>query len=84
MADLLQNLGGLPAKKVNNAFKEVVLDKVKPAGLVDVPGNALPAQKITTTADAKTPKPASKPSKPKYNEQKVRPSSKFGPQIICK
>jgi len=79
MADLLQNLGGLPAKKVNNAFQEVVLDKVKPAGLVNVTGNALPAQKTTTTADAETPKPASKPkpTAPTGNKQEIRKSSKF-------
>jgi len=80
MADLLQNLGGLPAKKVNNAFKEVVLDEVKPAGLVDVAGNALPAEPLKPIVTAKKgAKAATQPTKPKYNEQSVRPSSKFGP-----
>lgn len=40
MADLLQNLGGYPGKKVNDAFQELILDKIP--GLKDVPGNVLP------------------------------------------
>lgn len=38
-----------------------------------------PPPKITTTADAKTSKPASKPPKPTINKQEIRKSSKFGP-----
>ena len=79
MADLLQNLGGLPAKKVNNAFKEVVSNNVKSVGLKDVPGNALPAARTTTTADQGGSKPTPKPTAPTVKKQKVRPSSKFGP-----
>lgn len=65
-------------KKVNNAFKEVVLDKVKPAGLVDVSGNALPPPKITVTAPQATKPTKPKPTVPGIKKQEIRKSSKFG------
>tara|TARA_B100001175_G_scaffold82512_1_gene69132 strand:+ start:55 stop:1218 length:1164 start_codon:yes stop_codon:yes gene_type:complete len=42
------------------------------------PEKVNPPPKITTTADSKTPKPASKPPRPTVNKQKIRKSSKFG------